>query len=157
MRWDQSRHEPGHGRKRLQPEPMKEPLPAPGGLVRGSGVARVIIVLSLGVFSSADILTPSRSSWDPDDQRTGRPGSSRWDIQSPALSRDSGIGTREYALVLLSFTVCGIVFCLTSKFSPSLPPSVFPSPSLLSFSLPPPLRSLSVLLYPRLLTNTTRG
>ena len=41
-----------------------------------------------------DILTPSRSSWDPDNQATGQ-GSSKWDIPSPAPSRDSGIGTRK--------------------------------------------------------------
>lgn len=41
-----------------------------------------------------DILTPSRSSWDPDDLSIGR-GSSKWDIPSPAPSRDSGIDTKR--------------------------------------------------------------
>jgi hypothetical protein len=41
-----------------------------------------------------DILTPSRSSWDPDNQAMGQ-GSSKWDIPSPAPSRDSGIGTKK--------------------------------------------------------------
>ena len=40
----------------------------------------------------ADVRTPSRSSWDPDERPAV--GGSKWDMPSPALSRDSGILTK---------------------------------------------------------------
>ena len=51
-----------------------------------------------------DVLTPSRTSWDPDDPAVGQ-GSSKWDIPSPAPSRDSGIGTKKCVGFSFSFYI----------------------------------------------------
>lgn len=50
---------------------------------------------SFFVVLSVEMGTPSHTSWDHTPSvRCGGNSDSQWDIPSPALSRDSGIGTK---------------------------------------------------------------
>lgn len=57
-----------------------------------SGEIHFVVVVVVYVVS--ELGTPSRSSWDITPSSVARQGGGDWDMPSPALSKDSGIGTK---------------------------------------------------------------
>lgn len=97
------RHVHELGRRRHLRTELEETHPMPGGVVWKMECTSCVQCAILEYFL-IDILTPSRSSWDPDDPSIGR-GSSKWDIPSPAPSGDSGIDTKRLTNAFGSTTV----------------------------------------------------